>query len=107
MDSKAGGKYEQLDRLADEFATRLRLGERPTLAEFVERYPELTREIHELFPAMVELECAEPRDESSVSPLYSVGDYRILRVIGRGGMGVVYEATQSSLDRQVALKILP
>jgi serine/threonine protein kinase/WD40 repeat protein len=107
MDSKAGGKYEQLDRLADEFATRLRLGERPTLAEFIERYPELTREIHELFPAMVELECAEPRDESSVSPLYSVGDYRILRVIGRGGMGVVYEARQSSLDRQVALKILP
>ncbi len=104
--------------LADEFAERYRRGERPPLSEYIEKYPALASQIHELFPALLAIEqfgsgadlatgLPAPRPETAGPIPERLGDYRILREIARGGMGIVYEAVQESLGRHVALKVLP
>ena len=49
----------------------------------------------------------EAADRASGSRLKEVGGFEIVRKIGQGGMGAVFQARQKSLDRIVALKILP
>src|ERR1700675_1921568 len=101
--SESSANYVLLTRLADEFAARYRAGERPSLQEYIDRHPELADDIRELFPAMVEIEQAGEDHQQAAEPafpgLQQLGDFRIIREVGKGGMGIVYEAEQVSLGR--------
>src|SRR5687767_12922964 len=107
--STSEANNERVVELAEEFLERYRNGERPALKEYIERHPELASEIRDVFPAMALMENIALDDDSLAGPgatadeppaaLRQLGDYRIIREVGRGGMGVVYEAEQISLDR--------
>jgi serine/threonine protein kinase len=107
-----------LGELMDDIAARLQAGESVDVEAVIGAHPDQAEQLRRLLPAvrlMAELgESAAAGDPSF--PLGEedldagrgrLGDYRILREIGRGGMGIVYEAEQVSLWRKVALKVLP
>ena len=108
-----------IDALAEEFVARYRRGERPALSEYTTRHPDLAEQIEALFPTLLVMEQLRPASDDTIdgpelpaaatgkAPLPRFGDFRVIREIGRGGMGVVYEAEQVSLGRRVALKVLP
>jgi serine/threonine protein kinase/WD40 repeat protein len=96
------------DRLFDEFLTRVRNRESPDPEEYARKYPELAKPIRDVFPTLHLLEAvgSVPAAPAPGEVARQLGEYRILREIARGGMGVVYEAVQESLGRHVALKVL-
>ncbi len=103
---------EPFEELADEFAQRHRNGERVSIEEYAQRYPQFAAEIRELFPSVMAMERLRHSKraklaEAAAPPPVELGDFRIIEEIARGGMGVVYEAEQVTLGRRVAVKVLP
>ena len=106
---------DPIEALAEEFIERHRRGESPTISEYAAKYPQWADEIRELFPTIAAVEHLKVHKEQSGSgratlgplKIERLGDFRIIREIGRGGMGIVFEAEQESLGRRVAIKVLP
>ncbi len=101
------GALESLvGQVADEFLRRQQQGENPDVETYAARYPDAAPLLRNVLESLRLIDqSAPPVAEEAASG--TLGDFRLLRQIGRGGMGVVYEAEQISLNRRVALKVLP
>ena len=99
----------QLDGLVEQFLRRTRRGELLNINSFAQQYAAHQSRLLELLPMLVSLEaCAGEECKASTSSLPErIGEYLVLGLLGRGGMGVVYLARHPQLDRKVAIKVLP
>ncbi len=97
------------EELVDLYLDRCHLGDAPDIAVFAAAHPEHEAELLETLPLLDDLEtigdAARGRAEDEL-PKLPGSDFTLLRKIGGGGMGVVFEARQRSLDRRVAVKLL-
>jgi serine/threonine protein kinase/WD40 repeat protein len=103
----------------ESYLNELEAGKVPERHQFLARYPEIAGELIGPLEAIDFLHGIAPQtigdkttpmiagDPPVLPTRASLGDFRLIRQIGQGGMGVVYEAEQLSLGRRVAVKVLP
>ena len=103
-------QLESFESLASEYAQQIREGNDGDIEQYANRNPELASRIRRLFPVLQMMERqGESRDSWTADellklepqlpainelPTKTLGDFLLIREIGRGGMGVVYEAEQ-------------
>jgi serine/threonine-protein kinase len=121
----ASSRDERLAHLLEELSERQRQGQCPDLDAVARQHPDLAEELRELWavaqmagemgrqPADADSTTAFPPppgcEEGGTAALAAprqFGEYELLEEIGRGGMGVVYKARESRLNRIVALKMI-
>jgi serine/threonine-protein kinase len=97
-----------IGKVADEFLRRQENGECPDIEEYAAVYPQAAPVLRKVLASLRLLDesaaSATNGSETLEAAPDTLGDFRIIREIGRGGMGIVYEE-QKSLRRRVALKV--
>ncbi len=105
-----------LERIVDQFTAELRDGKHPAIGDYQERHPKLAIEIADVLSSVAMIEQLKNGSVTrvdyhsrfeSVSDLKQIGNYTVVRELGRGGMGIVFEAIHESLGRRVAIKVMP
>jgi hypothetical protein len=106
----------RLVQVLDNYLAALQAGNAPPREELLARHPDLAEDLKICLSSLEYIRQAGVRS-SAVGAGHGpadpgrtpqvLGDFRIVREVGRGGMGIVYEAEQLSLGRRVALKVLP
>jgi hypothetical protein len=104
----------RLIAVLEECLTGLEQGVSPNRDVLRAKFPDLARELFACLDGLEFVHRASPDAVPAVANPFSlpeapgrIGDFRLIREVGRGGMGIVYEAEQVSLNRHVALKVLP
>ncbi len=101
-----------LDKLGEQFSKAIREGKYPNIDAYTNLYPENANEIRELLESISLIETFKQSriavsDPTARQPAFTeLDDYKIIREIGRGGMGIVFEAIHEPLGRKVAIKVL-
>ena len=97
--------HELIDEIADDFLTRCLRNTEPDIEEYCTAYPWLEKEIRQLLPMLKFLESSKEGPGTTRIP-NSIGRYKILKEIGRGAMGIVFEARHPVSKQRVAIKML-